>query len=107
MRALLGGVPEPPADGLVGGGQWQEGEEQAPARSVREQGRNQGKVRAGQGRCPLALLQGRGSLALSLSSEIETPALLAPPLFIRSLRFNYRVVRGLTIFSERSEPPDF
>ena len=36
MRALLGGVPEPPAGGLVGGGQWQEGEEQAPARSVRE-----------------------------------------------------------------------
>jgi len=31
MRALLGGVPEPPADGLVGGGQWQEGEEQAPS----------------------------------------------------------------------------
>ena len=31
MRALLGGVPEPPAGGLVGGGQWQEGEEQAPS----------------------------------------------------------------------------
>ena len=36
-RCLVG-VPEPPAGGLVGGGQWQEGEEQAPARSVREPG---------------------------------------------------------------------